>query len=167
MRYHQTLIIHLHSLQISQIIFKVFKFHSVCIPERKRNGRLCLPVTSLSWQSFMYSQLRLFPATFSCHPIKCALKLYVKSREAGRDEDNVNHRHKQTHSYRRSHASEAGKTALENTLLERFPLQTPVETGAVGGNLCFDCEQRHFLCFCWVFFFSNLRSFRNKLILAR
>jgi len=93
MIYHQTLIIILRSPQNNQIRFKVCLTYVVFAyltadTTRKRNTRHCLPVTCLSWQSFIPNPASFWPL-WSSRPINSALKVYVKGRGAGRDEENV------------------------------------------------------------------------------
>lgn len=148
-----TLIINFHSLHNNQIRFKVFKFHSVCIPERKRNSRRCLPVTSLGWQSFIYSKPHLFLATLKLSSNQLcpkALRERQRSRKRwGECKPNTTistNKNTHTSACTRQRSCEAGKTALENTLLQRFPVQTPVETGTVGGNHCVLTVNKDFSC---------------------
>lgn len=137
----------------------MFKFHTVWIPERKRNSRRCLPVTSLGWQSFIYSKPHLFLDTLKLSSNQLcpkALRERQRSRKRwGECKPNTTistNKHTRTSACIRQRSCEAGKTALENTLLQRFPVQTPVETGTVGGNHCVLTVNKDFFCVFVIFF---------------
>lgn len=55
---------------------------------------------------------------------------------------------------------------MENTLLQRFPVQTPVETGTVGGNHCVLTVNEDFFCV-FVFFFYQSLEYQELIILGK
>lgn len=138
--------------------FKVYLNDSVSVPERKWYSRRCLPVISFSCQSFIYPKPHLFLATLKLssnqlHPTGLRDRQRSRKRWGECKPNTTISTHTHTHSYRRvRQACEAGKTALENTLLQSFPVQAPIQTGTIEGNHCVSTGNKDFfwasLIFC-------------------